>query len=293
MELRQIEYFCMVAKLSSFTKAAEELHIAQPSITQAIRKLEEELGIQLFDRCKKRILLTDEGSAFYARMEILLRDLDQAVQEIHDFNELRKGTLKVGVPPMIEAYLFPDIFSCFKRQYPGLNLIAFEESSSLDAAGKLEKNELDLAIIILPEHSDTLKILCMIQEQLLLCMHTKHPLANHQTVSFDQLKNEQFILLKEGSYQHHVTVSRCRRKNFLPNTIFSSNQITTIKGLVANGVGISLLMEMVVRNDPEIAVASLAEPICFDIGLAWKKEKTLSVAAQTFVKFIEQRYKSG
>lgn len=290
MELRQIEYFCMVAKLNSFTKAAEELHVSQPSITQAVQKLEQELGIALFDRCKKRILLTAEGEAFYLRMDNLLRGLGQAVQEIQDFNDLRKGTFKVGVPPMIEAYLFPAIFSSFKKQYPGLDLIAFEESSSLEAAGKLEKNELDLAIIILPKQSDTLETLCIAREQLLLCVNKDHLLAGKKSVSFNQLKNEQFILLKEGSYQHDVAVSRCWRQSFLPKTIFSSNQIMTIQGLVAKGMGISLLMEMVVRNDPEIAAAFLEEPITFDVGLAWKKDKTLSVAAATFVDFIKRHY---
>nr|WP_092074215.1 LysR family transcriptional regulator [Dendrosporobacter quercicolus]NSL47826.1 LysR family transcriptional regulator [Dendrosporobacter quercicolus DSM 1736]SDM74601.1 transcriptional regulator, LysR family [Dendrosporobacter quercicolus] len=290
MELRQIEYFCMVGKLNSFTRAAEQLHIAQPSITQAIRKLEQELGVQLFDRSKKRALLTAEGKAFWDRMELWLNDLAQAVQEVQDFKNLRKGTFKVGIPPMIEAYLFPEIFSSFKQQQPGLNLIAFEESSSLEAAVKLENNELDLAIIILPETSETLDSLVIVREQLVLCLHKEHWLAKRQAAKFEQLKNEQFILLKEGAYQHQIVISRCLRQNFMPNTIFSSNQIKTIKGLVANGLGISLLMEMVVRNDPAIIAIPLDEPIVFDIGLAWKKDQCLSTAAKAFVKFIEQRY---
>lgn len=293
MELRQIEYFCTVGKLNSFTRAAEQLHIAQPSITQAIRKLEQELGVQLFDRSKKRTLLTVEGKAFLDRMENLLCDLTQAVQEVQDFKNLRKGTFKVGIPPMIEAYLFPEIFSSFKQQHPGLNLIAFEESSSLEAAVKLEKNELDLAIIILPEHSETLDSLVIVREQLVLCMHREHRLCMHKTAKFEQLKNEQFILLKEGAYQHQIVMSRCQRQNFIPNTIFSSNQIKTIKGLVANGLGISLLMEMVVRNDPDIVAVPLDDPIVFDIGLAWKKDQCLSTAATAFIKFLEQRYTAG
>lgn len=291
MELRQIEYFCMVGKLHSFTRAAEQLHISQPTITQAIRKLEEEIDVQLFDRSKKKALLTVEGEAFLVRMEKILDDCQQAIQEAKDFKTWRKGTITLGVPPMIGSYLYPDIFSNFKNAYPGLQLMAYEETSSLETASKLEKGELDLAIIILPENSETLNTLVIIQEQLVLCMHPNHPLSQQQSVRFDQLKYEQFILLKEKSYQHQAVISRCLRQHFMPNTICCSNQIKTIKGLIANGSGISLLMKMVVQDDPQIAVVPLEEPIAFDIGLAWKKDKCLSNASIAFIQFLEQQYK--
>ncbi|WP_378954167.1 LysR family transcriptional regulator [Pelosinus sp. sgz500959] len=291
MELRQIKYFCMVSKLNSFTKAAEKLHISQPSITQAIRKLEQELDVQLFDRSKKKSVLTSEGQAFVIRMEKVLHEFEQAVDELKDFRNLQKGTIKVGIPPMIVSYLFPDIFSCFKNSYPGLQLLPSEETSSLEAAAKLETDELDLAIIILPEHSTTLDTLTITEEQLVLCMHPEHPLCKKQFISFDQLKDEKFILLKAGSYQHQMVINRCLHHDFMPNTIFSSNQIKTIKSLIANGSGISLLMEMVVKDDPQIAVTPLDKPIKFDIGLAWKKDKYLSNASMGFIKFLEERYK--
>jgi len=291
MELRQIEYFCMVGKLHSFTRAAEQLHISQPSITQAVRKLEEKIDVQLFDRSKKKAVLTIEGQAFLVRMEKILEDCREAVQEAKDFKTWRKGTIKVGVPPMIGSYLFPNIFSSFKNEYPGLQLMAYEETSSLETASKLENGELDLAIIILPENSKTLNTLVIIPEQLVLCMHPDHPLSQQQCVRFDQLKNEQFILLHERSYQHQVVISRCLRQHFMPKTIGCLNQIRTIKGLIANGSGISLLMKMVVQDDPQIAVVPLDDPITFDIGLAWKKDKCLSNASMAFVKFIERQYK--
>ncbi len=291
MELRQIEYFCMVGKLQSFTRAAEQLHISQPSITQAVRKLEEEIAVQLFDRSKKKAVLTAEGEAFLPRMQKILEDCRAAVQEAKDFKSCRKGTVKVGVPPMIESYLFPDIFSCFKQLYPGLQLIAFEETSSLDAGDKLEKEELDLAIIILPETSETLNTLVITQEEFVLCVQPGHPLCAEKAVRFEQLKNEPFVLLKEKSFQHQIVVSRCQRQHFRPNTILSTNQIKTMKSLIANGSGISLLMKMVVRDDPQIAVVPLQEPIRFDIGLAWKKERCLSNASLAFIKFIKEQYK--
>ena len=291
MELRQIEYFCKVGKLHSFTRAAEQLHISQPSITQGIRKLEEEIDVQLFDRSKRKAVLTIEGQAFLVRMEKILDDCQQAVEEVRDFKTCRKGIIKVGIPPMIGSYLFPNIFSSFKNAFPGLQLMAYEETSSIEIASKLEKDELDLAIIILPENHEVLNTLVLIQEQLVLCMHPDHPLSQQHSIRFVQLKSEQFILLKEESYQHRVVINRCLLQHFIPNILCCSSQIRTIKGLIANGSGISLLMNMVVQDDPQIVVIPLDEPIRFDIGLAWKKDKCLSNASMAFVKFLENQYK--
>ncbi|MDF2569856.1 MAG: transcriptional regulator, LysR family [Sporomusa sp.] len=290
MELRQIEYFCMVGKLGSFTRAAEQLHIAQPTVTHAIRRMEEELGIQLFDRSKKKAVLTKEGEVILARMEKILGDLGHVLQEAKDYKNLLKGTVKIGVPPMIEANLFPDIFTSFQNAYPGLRIIASEEGSSLETAAKLKTGELDLAIMILPETSETLNTLVITQEEFALCVHLSHPLRQQPYVQFDQLRNERFILLKEGSYQRQVVISRCLRQNFMPDIVFSSSQINTIKGLVSNGSGISFLMKMVFRDDPKIATVPLDEPICFDIGLAWKKDKYLSNASMCFINFVRQQY---
>lgn len=290
MELRQIEYFCMVGKLGSFTRAAEQLHVAQPSVTHAVHRLEEELGIQLFDRSKKKAVLTQEGEVILARLEKILGDIYQVEQEAKDIKNLLKGTVKIGVPPMIEACLFPDIFTRFRSAYPNLRIIASEEGSSLEAAAKLESGELDLAIMILPESSETLNTLVITPEEFALCVHPDHPLRQQPLVQFDQLRNEPFILLKEGAYQRQVVISRCLRQNFMPDIVFSSSQIKTIKGLVANGSGISFLMKMVVRDDPKVAVVPIDEPIKIDIGLAWKKDKYLSNASMAFVNFIRQLY---
>lgn len=290
MELRQIEYFCMVGKLQSFTRAAEQLHVAQPSVTHAIHRLEKELGIQLFDRSKKKAVLTQEGEVILARLEKVLEDIYQVVQEAKDIKNLLRGTVKIGVPPMIEAYLFPDIFTRFKNSYPNLRITASEEGSSLEAAAKLESGKIDLAIMILPESSETLDRLVITPEEFVLCVHPDHPLRQQPVVQFEQLRNEPFILLKEGAYQREAVIGRCLRQNFRPDIVFSSSQIKTIKGLVANGSGISFLMKMVVRDNSKIAVVPLDEPIKINIGLAWKKDKPLSNASMAFIDFIRQHY---
>lgn len=193
MELRQLEYFYAISRTGSFTRAAANLHVAQPSITNDIHKLEEELGIVLFDRSQKKVSLTVEGTAFYARAERILRELKEAISEMDDFRNLQKGTIKIAVPPMIGAYLFPNIFINFKREYPHLDLVVFEEGS-LAARSMLEKEELDLGLVILPKNMSLLSTLPITRQQIVLCVSHSHRLAQKNSASFCDLRDEQFIL---------------------------------------------------------------------------------------------------
>ena len=115
MELRQLEYFQMASRLKNITRAAERLNVSQPNITVAIKKLETELGIKLFDRSQKQLSLTPEGNIFLNRIELALRSIQDAVLEVNDYKQLQKGTIKIGIPSMIGAYLFPKIFSSFQQ----------------------------------------------------------------------------------------------------------------------------------------------------------------------------------
>ena len=285
MDLRQLEYFHEVSRTASFTRAAENLHIAQPSITKAIHKLEEELGILLFDRSQKKVALTVEGMAFRLRVDRILREFSEAATEMNDFRNLNKGTIKIAVPPMIGAYLFPNIFIKFKQAYPNLDLFVFEEGS-LSARSMVEKEELDLGLIILPKDRCLLNTLPITRQQIMLCVSPAHPLSGGKTVSFADLRDEEFILLKQDSYHRQTVIDECRKHGFLPHIVFSSSQIQTIKALVANGAGISFLMDMVIKDDPGIRGIPLEEKLEICVGLAWKKDKYLSKASQTLIDFI-------
>ncbi|WP_425060105.1 HTH-type transcriptional regulator CynR [Sporomusa carbonis] len=291
MELHQLEYFLTVSKLGNFTRAAEELHVAQPSVTKAIHKLEEELGVQLFDRSQKKIALTPEGQAFYARINKILFDIRQAVDEMEDFKKLNRGTIKFAAPPMIGAYLFPNIFNLFKNSYPNLDLVVYEEGS-LAAQSMIEKEELDLGMIILPESRTVLNTVPITREEIMLCLSPQHPLSAAKSVCFTQLRDEPFILLKEEFFHRRLVLNECSRHGFTPHVVFSSSQIETIKAMVSGNVGISFLMNMVVRNHPHLVSVPLAEPLAITIGLVWKKGKYLSKAAQAFIDFIAAYTKS-
>lgn len=285
MDLRQLEYFQMASRLNNMTRAAERLHVSQPNITVAIQKLEGELGVQLFDRNQRQLTLTPEGHIFLHRVEIALRQLQDAVIEIDDYKQLQKGAIKLGVPPMIGSWLFPQIFHSFQRLYPGLDLAIIEEGS-LSIRNKLENNELDLGIAILTNAPPSLNLLPISRNQILVCLPPNHLLAGQPEVEISSLRDQPLIMMREDSYHRQLILEQCAQHHFTPRIILSSNQLETIKHLVSTGVGIAFLLDRIIDKEPAIIGRPFAKPLYVEVGLAWKKEKYLSRASRAFIDFI-------
>lgn len=286
MELRQLKYFQMASRLKNITRAAQRLKVSQPNITVAIRKLETELGVQLFDRSQKQLTLTPEGNVFLKRIELALRNIDEAVLEVNDYKQLQKGTIKIGIPPMMGAYLFPKVFSVFRHLHPNLDVLLFEEGS-LSIREKLESDELDFGIIIVPDSTPTLNVLKMSRNQLMVCVSKKSSLARQKCITPTDIADSDLIMMKEGSYLRQVVQSKLSALRITPRTVLESGQIVTIKGLVAHQVGIAFLLDFICEDSHDIKAIPFYEPIFVDIGLAWKKEKYVSKAAQAFIDFCK------
>lgn len=286
MELRQLEYFQMASRLKNITRAAQRLRVSQPNITVAIKKLEAELGVQLFDRSQKQLTLTPEGTVFLKRIELALRNIDDAIMEVNDYKQLQKGTIKIGIPPMMGAYLFPKVFSGFRHIHPHLDVLLYEEGS-LTIREKLESDELDFGIILVPASTPNLNVLKMSRSQLMICVSQKSPLADAKTITPKDIAESDLIMMKEGSYLREVVQSRLSALKISPRTVLESGQIVTIKGLVEHQVGIAFLLDFICENSPNITAIPFSDPIYVDIGLAWKKEKYVSKAAQAFIDFCK------
>ena len=193
MELRQLEYFQMASRLKNITRAAERLRVSQPNITVAIKKLEAELGIQLFDRSQKQLSLTPEGAVFLNRIELALRNIQDAVLEVNDYKQLQKGTIKIGIPSMIGSYLFPKIFSSFQRRYSHLDIYLYEEGS-MAIREQLERDELDFGIVIISGASQNLQLLPMSTNQILACVPEHHELASKESINIADMNDIDLII---------------------------------------------------------------------------------------------------
>ncbi|HMM22293.1 MAG TPA: LysR family transcriptional regulator [Selenomonadales bacterium] len=289
MELRQLEYFQFAARLSSITKAAARLHVAQPSVTVAIHRLEEELGVTLFDRSQKQISLTAEGRAFAVRAEDILNRVRDAVAEMNDYRLLQKGSIKIGIPPMIGAFLFPHIIARFQKAYPHFELLVAEEGS-LSIRKQIELGELDVGIIITDNLPTRLSTAPLTDGQLMVCLPHYHPLGAYSAIPFTLLRGQPFILFNEDAYSRQLIMTECQRNEFTPDIVFSFSQIETILGLVEQGVGISFLLDEVSRRHPRIQSRPLSDPLRLQIGLVWNSDKYLSKAARAFISFCTEAF---
>ncbi|MEL7633004.1 MULTISPECIES: LysR family transcriptional regulator [Sporomusa] len=286
MELRQLKYFQLVCQLGSITNAAEQAHIAQPAMSIAIQKLEEELGVQLLDRSQKKIKVTSAGCVFLKRVGDILTRVENSVLEMKDYGSFHRENLRIGIPPMLGAMLFPYIFSKFQKEHPYLYITVIEEGS-LTIAGMLEKGELDIGIIIISNLSPQLDTISITTSEVFVCLPIGHPLTQLSRIPLQELRGEQFLLFKEDTFSHQLVVEECTKNQFSPRIVVSSSQIETIIGLVEQGVGITFLLEPIARKHSNVASLSLANSLSVTAGLAWNKNRYLSNATQAFISAIQ------
>ncbi len=289
MELRQLEYFHMASRMHNITRAAERLGVSQPNITVAIKKLENELGVQLFDRRQKQLCLTPEGEVFLSGIETALQNINDAVMEVNDYKQLQKGSIKIGIPPMMGAYMFPKIFSDFRRLHKHLDVFLYEDGS-MNIRDQLECDELDFGLIIISDMEHSLDLLPMSRNQLMACVPSDSNLVEKGFVSAEDIASSDIIMLKEGAYLRKLVNEKLAEQKIVTNVLLESNQVITIKGLVANGVGMAFLLDFIAEDTPGICALPFEEPVFVDVGLAWKKGRYVSKAAKSFIEFCKNNF---
>ena len=286
MELRQLEYFITVTNLKSFTKAADKLHVAQPSITIAIKKLEDNLGVILLDRKQKSINLTKEGEIFYRRANEIINSVSNVEKEMNDFKESKKEVIKVSIPPLIGFHMLPKIFSQYYSENSSVEL-EIVEVGSLQTVELLEAGEIDLALIIQSHKNDCIETTSINAREILLCLPKEHPLTNEKSIPFSMLKDERFLLLKEGNYIRRRILKECENHDFEPNIIYQSTQIESICTLISSGIGVSFLLDTIAKRNTDIVCRSMENPIKVNIAIAWNKNKYITKGQREFIEFIK------
>jgi LysR family transcriptional regulator, transcription activator of glutamate synthase operon len=291
VEVHQLAYFESVSRHLHFTRAAEELNVAQPSVSQQIRKLENELGTPLFHRMKRNVTLTEAGTLFLRHTRAILQQLEEARVEVQELSGLRKGTLAVGAPPSVGTHLFPRALAAFSRRHPGIAL-TFREAGSRTLLQLLEDGDLDLAVVIQPIRHPALETLPLLEEELLLAVPRAHALAQgRRRVRLAELASESFVLLREGAYDlRDQTLAACRRAGFEPRVALDGGEMDSVLRFVAEGLGVAILPEMVLSDvDPRsgpVAVRLQAPRLSRSLVLARRRDRYFSAAAQEFMRVL-------
>jgi len=291
MEMHQLRYVVAVARTGNFSRAAEQCRVAQPSLSQQVQKLEDELGERLFDRMKREAKLTRHGEAFLRRAVKILEEVDAAKREASDARSLLSGTLSLGVLPTIAPYLLPRVMAQFITAFPGVEIVVQEETT--DRLLKLaHAYEIDLALVSDPIDDDRFELRELFSEELLLALPPGHPLTRKKTIQGTDLVSERLIVMKEGHCLGDQVLGFCDQRNLKPNINFRSAQLETIQALVCSGLGISLIPAMAANQEredlPEYRSLQSPKPRR-KIVAAWPRQRNLSRAAIEFLKLAKNR----
>ena len=287
MDLRQLEYFCAISKFGNFTKTAEYLHVSQPSVTKAIKSLENEFDLILVDRRQKHVSLTPEGRVLLLHAEKILAAVEETQRDMKRFQLERQGTIHFGIPPMVEAYLFPDLFTKFKSVYPNMNLDVKEYSDSMEVREKAESGVLDFGIVFSQQGGQMPNEFLILSDNMSLCVSPDRNLAKLDNITFDDLRSENFIMQQSNTYQYQNVYERCVDSGYAPNILLCTTQMKTIKQLVTNNMGISILPDFVTRNDTSFVRKKLNPQLKVDICLFWSANKRFNEMDQSFLDFIQ------
>jgi LysR family hydrogen peroxide-inducible transcriptional activator len=288
MEMHQLRYVVAVGRTRNFSRAAEQCHVSQPSLSQQIQKLEDELGERLFERTKRDARLTPHGEAFLPRALRILEEVDAAKREATDARELLRGMVTIGVLPTIAPYLLPYVLTKFAEKFPGVEVVV-QEDTTAHLLKLVLGCEIDLAVASHPIQDPRLEVRELFTEELLLALPPRHPLTRKRTISVGDLDSEPFIVMKDGHCLGDQVLRFCDRRDLRPNISFRSAQLETVQSLVRAGLGLSLIPAMATkaarRGQPQYRSLSAPKPQR-KIVAVWSNRRPPSRAAQAFLKIV-------
>lgn len=287
MELLQLKYFLTVAKLEHMTKAAAELHIAQPALSRTIQRLEEDLGVPLFERKARQIRLNSFGKAFAEKAKAALHLLDEGRREIEDMSGLQKGRIHLAIMNMEQMR---EPLQIFLNKYPDVHFQLFQ--LSMDDFQKVEGNhEVDFYLTSLPIHHNHFQELPLIHEKLYLAVPHGHRYAYRRQICLSEVADESFVGYKESSPLRKMNDALCYQAGFHPKMVCETDDPASIANLVRSGLGIAIVGGCKSAEDlnlVKLPIENTSGERLFRI--AWRKSRYLSKAAITFRDFIVQYF---
>ncbi|WLW50460.1 LysR family transcriptional regulator [Streptomyces sp. YU58] len=295
MQFQQLQYFVAVAETRHFTRAAELVHVAQPSLSQQIKALERELGADLFLRARGNISLTDAGEALLPLARRILADADTARHEVLELVQLRSGRIRLGATPSLCTGLLPDVLRAFHDRYPGIRLL-IEEGGSHDLVRELARGALDLALVVLPlpTPSPALTTVELLREDLVVVSSPEAPAPGgpgRRTVRVADLEGARLVMFRHGYDLRELTVAACRAEGFEPDFAVEGGEMDAVLGFVRAGLGVAVVPRMVAtRSGRGLRVTPLARPgLHRTIALAHRSDVAPPRAARELQRMLLER----
>ncbi|WP_426977578.1 LysR substrate-binding domain-containing protein [Pseudarthrobacter sp. O4] len=283
MELRHLRYFVAVAELLHFGQAAERLHMAQPPLSQQIRALEAEIGVELLARTTRNVSLTPAGAVFYDDALRILKSVDEAVDRVKRFGDGQLGGLRVGFTGSASYRQLPEFVRIVKAEMPGVSLDIHTEMLTPEQEEALANSELDVAFLRPPTRTPGISSRLVGREPLVLIVSAQHRLSRRESVSMAELRDEGFIMYPagSGSVVNDAVVHACLKAGFVVRREHEATKTSTVLSLVAGGLGVALVPDSVrsFRLDG-VAFVAVDDAPMIDLALAWRENDPLPLLAR-------------
>ncbi len=293
MELRQLRYLVALAEELNFTRAAASEHIAQPALSQQIRRLEDEFGLALVERTTRHVALTDAGELLVVRARRVMAELESANTELEALRGMYTGHVAIGAMHTMGPVDLSLVLARFHGLHPDVGLTVREQSSE-EMAEMLRDDELDLAFLSVTERVEAhgLGLHQLVSEELVVLLPRDHALADRRQVRMADLAGQEFISFRAGARLRELLLSAAREANFEPRVTLESNESQRIRRLVSRGLGVAILPRSdAVGPGADVSVIKLVNPaLRRDITLAWREGRRHAPAAQAFLELARETF---
>ncbi|ALX49963.1 LysR substrate-binding domain-containing protein [Lentibacillus amyloliquefaciens] len=290
MDIRQLTCFAEVARQLNVTRAAQTLHISQPSLSKTIKNLETEVGSPLFDRSAYQLELTDAGEAFLTNTKKVLDSFENLTSKLDDVIDLKKGEIKIGIPPIIGAAFFAALISRYKEAYPSIDLLLTEVGSNSIREG-ISEGELDIGLICnLPAKRENLETISLLKDPLMLMVHKDNPLAGEEAIEFEAIEQEPLILYRHDFSLHDRIMEACAYYGFEPKVVCESSQKDFMIEMAGAKLGSTLLPSRIcnqIDSDQLVAIPFTQPVVNLELAMIWNKEKYMPYAVREFIDMAE------
>lgn len=294
MDIRHLKYFIEVSRFGSFTRAADHLFVTQPTISKMIKNLESELGVELFDRTRKQLVLTDAGQVILNQAQTIDKAFDNLQTELDDLIGLQKGHIRIGLPPIMDADHFFRILGKFHQLYPKITFQLMENGTRKIEEDIIEDN-LDVGIAVLPTEGEEFHHFSFMKEELRAVVPPSHKLAARKQIKLEELKDELFILFNKDFALNDRIRGACKEAGFIPQVVSESSQWDFIGKMITSELGISILPYSVSKLLKEdVRTIKIVKPVIeWDLAIIWRKNHYLSYATKEWLTFTQERLMQG
>jgi LysR family transcriptional regulator, transcription activator of glutamate synthase operon len=288
VELHQLRYFDAVARHRHFTRAANELRVAQPAVSAQIRRLEAELRCELFHRSTRAVRLTTAGELLLPHVRRVLDELLTATAELDGLANPPRGKVILGAIQSLDPFDLPGCLAGFHRHSPGVEVTLRSGTAEIMLAA-LRTDEFDLALAPVPATPPTdLAVTPLFTDELVIALPRQHPLANRTSTTLDALCDDPFVALPVGSGLRATLAETAAQAGFVPHVQFESQDPRRVRDLVSHGLGVALLPRSVVNGSPVAILRLRPRPLLRRVGLITRAGRTLPTAVEACRRFLTE-----